>query len=80
MSLMPVDHSLLDRLRLILPAQLVQEPGAKYLEEPRGSWKGQAGVVVLPETTDQVSAIVKLANEHSVGIVPFGGGTGMVGG
>ncbi len=63
-----------------MPAHLVQEPSAKYLEEPRGSWKGQAGVVVLPETTDQVSAIVKLANEHSVGIVPFGGGTGLVGG
>lgn len=77
---MSVDHSILDLLRLILPSHLVQEPSAKYLEEPRGSWKGQAGVVVLPETTEQVSAIVKLANEHSVGIVPFGGGTGLVGG
>ena len=77
---MPVDQSFLDRLRSVLPVHLIQEPSAKYLEEPRGSWKGQAGVVVLPETTDQVSAIVKLANDHSVGIVPFGGGTGLVGG
>jgi glycolate oxidase len=37
-------------------------------------------VVVLPRTTEQVSRIVKLANEFSVPIVPRAGGTGLADG
>lgn len=36
--------------------------------------------VVLPETTEEVSDIVKLAIEHKVAIVPRGGGSSQVGG
>ncbi|MCI0350701.1 MAG: FAD-binding protein [Acidobacteriales bacterium] len=36
--------------------------------------------VVFPQTTDQVSRIVKLANEAQVPIVPRGAGTGLSGG
>lgn len=37
-------------------------------------------VVVFPQTTEQVSAIVKAANEAKVPIVPRGAGTGLSGG
>ncbi len=37
-------------------------------------------VVVLPETVEEVAAIVKLASERRVPIVPYGGGTGVMGG
>src|SRR5687767_6738634 len=37
-------------------------------------------VVVFPHTTEQVAAIVKLANQAKVPIVPRGAGTGLSGG
>lgn len=37
-------------------------------------------VVVTPSSTDQVSAILKLANEHHLPVTPRGGGTGLSGG
>jgi glycolate oxidase len=39
-----------------------------------------ADLVVFPRTADQVSAIVKLANEHGFPVIPRGAGTGMTGG
>jgi len=34
-------------------------------------------VIVLPSTTEEVSEIVKLANEYKIPVVPRGGGTGL---
>jgi FAD/FMN-containing dehydrogenase/Fe-S oxidoreductase len=36
--------------------------------------------VLFPEKTDQIQAIVRLANEMQFGIIPRGGGTGLTGG
>ena len=36
-------------------------------------------VVVLPETTDEVAAVVRLANEHNIPVTARGAGTGMSG-
>src|SRR5919109_763020 len=36
--------------------------------------------VVLPTATAQVSEIVRLANEERVPILPYGGGSGLMGG
>lgn len=51
-----------------------------YLEELRGKFVGQSAFVAHPETTEDVARIVHLCNEGRVGLVPFGGGTGLVGG
>ena len=39
-----------------------------------------AGVVVLPASTDEVAAVVRLCGQHRVAIVPQGGRTDLVGG
>ncbi|WP_254702596.1 FAD-binding oxidoreductase [Sulfitobacter sp. THAF37] len=53
---------------------------ARYYEDPRGSFTGRDCVVVLPETTDQVSQILRLCNAAGVAVIPYGGGTGVVAG
>lgn len=42
--------------------------------------KGQAGAVVLPQTTEQVAQSVRLAAAHGVAVVTRGSGTGLSGG
>lgn len=39
-----------------------------------------ADMIVRPETTEEVSEIVKIANKHKIPIVPRGGGADLVGG
>ncbi len=41
---------------------------------------GPVIAAVLPETTQEVAAIVRLANRHEVPIIPRGAGTGLAGG
>lgn len=42
--------------------------------------RGTPDVVVLPATTEEVAAIVKIAARHNVPVVPRGAGTGLSGG
>jgi glycolate oxidase len=42
--------------------------------------EGRAGVVVFPNSTDEVQAVVRVARAHGVAIVPRGSGTGLAGG
>ncbi len=63
-----------------LPDIAVKAAEPRYLEEPRGRYEVREGLLALPETSKQVSEIVRLCNEMRVGIVPYGGGTGLVGG
>ncbi len=41
---------------------------------------GNSGPVVYPETTAEVQAVVRLANDHGRNVVPRGAGTGLAGG
>jgi len=65
-------------LRARLPAAAFRDPES-YLTEPRGRWQGQ-GLVIAPENTAQVAEIVRLCHAARVPVVPYGGGTGLVGG
>ena len=40
-------------------------------------WAPAPSVVLLPETVEEVQQIVRLANEHSIALVPSGGRTGL---
>jgi FAD/FMN-containing dehydrogenase len=76
----PCDDAFLGRLRAELPEGTLVAPDAGHLEEPRGRWRGQAGAVARPRSTGEVAAIVRACAAARVGIVPWGGGTGLVGG
>lgn len=76
----PLTDEFESTLKTILPADRFVDANSRYLEEPRGSYKGQQSVVALPRSTDEVSQLVKACANARVGIIPFGGGTGLVGG
>nr|WP_163849954.1 FAD-binding oxidoreductase [Pseudooceanicola aestuarii] len=76
----PADAALADRLRPQLEPASFREVAPRYLEEPRGAWHGQAGLVLAPGSTAEVSAILAAANDARVPVIPYGGGTGLVGG
>lgn len=80
MELNSADQSFADRVRAVLADDVVRPVEARYLEEPRGKFSGQAGVLALPRSAREVSTLVRLANEARVPVVPYGGGTGLVGG
>lgn len=76
MGLNPADERLASRL----PAGVLREVTPAYLEEPRGRFHGQAGLVAAPRDVEEVAAIVRACADTGVAIVPRGGGTGLVGG
>ena len=50
------------------------------LSEWRGRWTGEAPLLLLPRTTEEVAAIVKFCAETKTPITVQGGNTGLVGG
>ncbi|MDO9525497.1 MAG: FAD-binding oxidoreductase [Gemmobacter sp.] len=76
----PADPVFVQSLADILPKGVLRAPEPRHLEEPRGRWNGQAGILALPRTTAEVATIVRHCAKCRVGIVPWGGGTGLVGG
>jgi FAD/FMN-containing dehydrogenase len=53
---------------------------APHLMEERDLFHGAAKAVVKPATTEEVAAVIDLAQRAGVAIVPQGGNTGLVGG
>ena len=76
----PCDPAFVARLSALVPEGTLSLPEPRHLEEPRGRWVGQAGVLARPRTTGEVAGIVRACAEARVGIVPVSGGTGLVGG
>jgi FAD/FMN-containing dehydrogenase len=74
------DAALLDRLAAALGPGAVRPPEPRHLEEPRGRRRGRVAAVVLPADAAAVATTVRLCAAAGVGIVPFSGGTGLVGG
>ncbi|MGI9368072.1 MAG: FAD-binding protein, partial [Ruegeria sp.] len=80
MELNPADETFAQRIQSQIGNDVLRQIEARYLEEPRNRFSGQAGVLALPRTTEEVSALVCLASDARVPVVPYGGGTGLVGG
>lgn len=76
------DPAFLQSLRALLGPAGVREPAeaAAYLVEPRGRLRGRAALVVRPADVAQVAEVVRRCAAARVGIVPWAGGTGLVGG
>ncbi|MCL3880895.1 FAD-binding oxidoreductase [Marivita sp. GX14005] len=74
------DTEFVDALSARFPADMFRPAEQRYLEEPRGRWHGAEGFVARPRNTQEVSGLVRACAERGIGIIPYGGGTGLVGG
>jgi len=76
----PADPAFCARLAAALPPGTLRPAGPQHLEEPRGRVNGQAGALALPASAEQVATILAACHAARVPVIPFGGGTGLVGG
>src|SRR6185312_7025991 len=79
----PIDPSLLARFAAIVGDKYaITDPQlqAPYVVEMRDLFHGHTPVVLRPASVEEVSKVVKLANDTATPIVPQGGNTGLVGG
>jgi FAD/FMN-containing dehydrogenase len=76
--LKPADSVFAARLSARLPDGTVTPAEPRYREEPRRRATTAAALLARPRSTDEVAAIVRACAEARVGIVPWGGGTGLV--
>jgi FAD/FMN-containing dehydrogenase len=78
-----VSADFFDSLRAVVGATRVlagTEEVAPFCTDWRARYTGTASCVVLPGTTDEVAAVVRICAEAGVAIVPQGGNTGLCGG
>ncbi|SMR81358.1 FAD/FMN-containing dehydrogenase [Aliiroseovarius halocynthiae] len=68
------------QLRAVLPDATFRPLTPAYLEEPRGQFCGNGGLLLAPKTASDVSVILRACHGARVPVVPYGGGTGLVGG
>lgn len=67
-------------LKNSLPSDRISDAENVYLMEPRDLYHGKAACLIRPKTTAEVASVVKLCDQYRVGIIPYAGGTGLVGG
>ena len=79
-SVNPASTTFAERLAARLPADTVRAAEDRHREELRRISRGTAEFVALPRSADEVATIVRACAEERVAIIPFGGGTGLVGG
>ena len=79
----PAQTRLVDTLRGRFGARIAltdEADIAPWLTDWRGRWTGTSAALLQPSSTEEVAAIVRLAAELGVPLVPQGGNTSMVGG
>jgi FAD/FMN-containing dehydrogenase len=82
-TIMHIDSLLLERLSARLgPRGFTTDADdlAPWLTDWRGRFTGKAAAMLSPATVEEVSAVVAIAAQAGVAIVPQGGNTSMVGG
>ena len=79
MTYASADAAFVARLTDALPDLDIKTETAGYFTESRARWQGD-GIVVAPRTTAEVATILRHCNDARVPVVPYGGGTGLVGG
>ena len=79
----PAQQSLVDEARARFGERVaVTDPADidPWLTDWRGRWHGRASAILQPSSTDEVAAIVAMASQAGVPLVPQGGNSSMVGG
>ncbi|MGR3493990.1 FAD-binding oxidoreductase [Citreimonas sp.] len=79
-TLSPANDAFAERLRAALPEDTLERARPGQLEEPRGRWRGTAQWSARPRSVDEVAALLRACTEARVPVIPYGGGTGLVGG
>ncbi|MDQ3719297.1 MAG: FAD-binding oxidoreductase, partial [Actinomycetota bacterium] len=72
-----------EALRVDRDARVAHAAGRGYADLVRlraGDVSGAPDGVLIPESADRISAVLAVCAEHEVAVVPFGGGTSVVGG
>ena len=79
---MSLSDALLHALRATVGPDHVLTGGdlSAYENDWRKRWRGKAGAVVRPASTDEVAAVVRACAALGTSVVPQGGNTGLVGG
>lgn len=80
---MSVSPEILQKLNAIIGASHVftdQETLLHYGHDETEDYVFPPGVLVKPANAHEISAIIKLANEHKIPVTPIGGRTGLSGG
>jgi len=79
---MPLHSSVVEELRRIVGREsVIDSPNDLRIFERDASIEGALpDAVVLPSTTEQVAAVIKVAAKHKIPVVPRGAGTGLSGG
>ena len=80
---MPIADSLFDSLAQIVGAEGILRTGPERLVYECDGFtleRSQPEVVVLPRSTEEVAAVVRLLHRHDLRFVPRGAGTGLSGG
>lgn len=78
-----MSHDIINELIAIVGAPAVlnaKDDMSPFLTDWHGKYHGAAHAVVLPACTDEVVAIMALADKHDIVVVPQGGNTGFMGG
>ena len=76
----PVDKKFLSKIENACGPKVFRPASQSYKEEPRGRWIGKLGAVVAPRNVSEASKILKICSDARVPVIPYGGGTGLVGG
>ena len=67
-------------LSTLSPVSVPPSEIEQYNTDWMGRYRGRSTTVLRPQTTEQVSKIMKWCHERRIGVVPQGGNTGLVGG
>ncbi|AML50270.1 FAD-binding oxidoreductase [Falsihalocynthiibacter arcticus] len=76
----PLTNDFVEKLSAMLPDKALRLATPADVEEPRGRYIGLGTHVATPSTVEEVSKIITACNAARIGVIPFGGGTGLVGG
>lgn len=75
-------EKLLKKLKEIIPDKkriVAHDIPEKYLSDTLGRLKGEAAALVFPQSTEEVSKILKYAHKYDIPVTPRGAGTNLVG-
>ena len=80
MTFNPVDKELLAKIENACGYEVFRPASQAYAEEPRGRWIGNIGSIIAPRNVTEASKVLKICSDARVPVIPYGGGTGLVGG